>query len=44
MEAIPEERLGHWIIDKELGRGGMGQVFLAHEDPAVNPDGRQAAV
>jgi serine/threonine-protein kinase len=44
MEAIPEERLGHWIIDKELGRGGMGQVFLAHEDPAVNPDGRRAAV
>ncbi len=41
---MPEERLGHWIIDKELGRGGMGQVFLAHEDPALNPDGRQAAV
>jgi serine/threonine-protein kinase len=41
---MAEERLGHWIIDKELGRGGMGQVFLAHEDPAVNPDSRQAAV
>src|SRR6516162_11837972 len=43
-ERLAQERLGHWIIDKELGRGGMGQVFLAHEDPAVNPDSRQAAV
>src|SRR5438045_836647 len=24
------ERLGHWLIDKELGRGGMGRVHLAH--------------
>jgi len=23
-------RLGSWILDKELGRGGMGRVFLAH--------------
>jgi serine/threonine protein kinase len=23
-------RLGSWIIDKELGRGGMGRVYLAH--------------
>jgi serine/threonine-protein kinase len=34
-------RLGNWVIDKELGRGGMGQVYLAHEDV---PGGRQAAV
>jgi serine/threonine-protein kinase len=26
-------RLGRWIIDEEIGRGGMGRVFLAHEDP-----------
>jgi serine/threonine-protein kinase len=37
-------RLGHWIIDKELGRGGMGRVFLAHEDPEVNPHPRESAV
>lgn len=23
-------RLGSWILDKELGRGGMGYVYLAH--------------
>ena len=37
-------QLGKWIIDKELGRGGMGQVYLAHEDASVVPGGRQAAV
>lgn len=26
-------RLGKWVLDKELGRGGMGRVFLAHEEP-----------
>jgi len=33
-------RLGSWIIDKELGRGGMGRVYLAHraEDSADGPD------
>src|SRR6516225_4370736 len=25
-------RLGNWIIDKEIGRGGMGRVYLAHAD------------
>ncbi len=34
------ERLGKWVIFKELGRGGMGQVFLAQEELT----GRQAAV
>jgi serine/threonine-protein kinase len=37
-------RLGNWVIDKELGQGGMGRVYLAHEDPPATPDGRQAAV
>jgi serine/threonine protein kinase len=32
-------KLGTWIIDQELGHGGMGRVYLAHED-----GGRQAAV
>jgi len=25
-------KLGKWILDKELGHGGMGRVYLAHED------------
>jgi serine/threonine-protein kinase len=27
-------RLGVWVIDRELGQGGMGTVYLAHEAPA----------
>ena len=27
-------RLGPWVIDKELGRGGMGRVYLGHAVPA----------
>ena len=38
-------RLGNWVIDRELGQGGMGEVYLAHE---AAPDGaappRPAAV
>src|SRR5438128_9685374 len=26
------ERLGKWVISKELGRGGMGRVYLAQEE------------
>ncbi len=26
----PGDRIGDWIIDKTLGEGGMGAVFLAH--------------
>ncbi|MCI0681246.1 MAG: protein kinase [Gemmataceae bacterium] len=35
-----DERLGKWRIFKELGRGGMGRVYLAQEEGT----GRQAAV
>ena len=39
------ERLGHWVIESELGRGGMGRVYLAHEDPPSSTEGvRKAAV
>ena len=34
------ERLGKWVIFKELGRGGMGSVYLAQEELT----GRQAAI
>ena len=26
------ERLGKWVIFKEIGRGGMGRVFLAQDE------------
>ncbi len=34
------ERLGKWVIFKELGHGGMGRVFLAQEELT----GRQCAI
>jgi predicted Ser/Thr protein kinase len=34
------ERLGRWILSSEIGRGGMGRVYLAQEEIT----GRQAAV
>jgi len=34
------ERLGKWVIYKELGRGGMGRVYLAQEELT----GRKAAI
>jgi serine/threonine-protein kinase len=34
-------RLGKWVIDSELGRGGMGRVYLAHDEGDA---GQQAAV
>src|SRR5260370_3852492 len=47
------KKLGHWVIDQELGRGGMGRVYLAHEEMADsagpsestgNGGARQAAI
>lgn len=34
------DRLGKWVIYKELGRGGMGRVYLAQEEIG----GRKAAI
>ncbi len=33
-------RLGKWVIDKAIGHGGMGRVYLAHEEA----NGQQAAL
>src|SRR5262245_33864998 len=37
------ERFGVWVIDSVLGRGGMAQVYLAHEETPGGP-GRPAAI
>jgi serine/threonine-protein kinase len=31
------DRLGKWVIEKEIGRGGMGHVYLAREEPTGRP-------
>jgi serine/threonine protein kinase len=36
------KQLGKWLIDRELGRGGMGRVYLAHEEGP--PPGQPAAI
>ncbi|MHB1423474.1 MAG: serine/threonine protein kinase, partial [Gemmataceae bacterium] len=30
-------RLDSWILEREVGRGGMGCVYLAHRDPLTLP-------
>jgi serine/threonine-protein kinase len=37
-------RLGSWIIDKELGRGGMGMVYFARREHASDELPAQAAL
>jgi serine/threonine-protein kinase len=37
-------RLGSWVIDRELGRGGMGCVYQAHAADPNTPGPRLAAV
>jgi serine/threonine-protein kinase len=37
-------RLGIWIVDQEIGRGGAGTVYLAHADPVPVGRPRQAAI
>jgi hypothetical protein len=37
------QQLGRWVIDKRIGQGGMGNVYLAHETGAEG-DGRKAAI
>jgi serine/threonine-protein kinase len=40
-------RLGNWVIDEELGQGGMGCVYLAHEvaaEPTASGAERRAAI
>ncbi len=37
-------RLGSWLLDRELGRGGMGCVYLARRDPAETDGPMQAAI
>jgi serine/threonine-protein kinase len=34
-------RLGQWVIVKELGRGGMGTVYLAEHQPALAPPSQE---
>jgi serine/threonine-protein kinase len=38
MQELIGKRFGTWVVDKELGRGGMGRVFLVHEELPGNGD------
>src|SRR5258708_16925736 len=41
MQAMIGAKFGTWVIDRELGRGGMGEVYLAHR--ATPGDGADRA-
>ncbi len=38
MVDLTGKQLGKWIIERELGRGGMGKVYLAHDEPPAGSD------
>ena len=38
MVDLTGKQLGKWVIERELGRGGMGKVYLAHDEPPPGPD------
>src|SRR5690349_19085008 len=37
-------RLGNWVLDRLLGQGAAGTVYLAHADPAAPAAPQRAAV
>src|SRR5262249_55745641 len=41
-QAMIGKRLGSWVLDRELGRGGMGCVYLGHADVPGDAPARAA--
>src|SRR5437763_2390956 len=37
-------RLGNWVLDRKIGQGGAGTVYLAHADPSPPEGPPRAAV
>src|SRR5262245_21792164 len=37
-------RLGNWVLDREIGQGAAGTVYLAHANPSTPGGPQQAAV